>query len=323
MFRVTCYMNFMIPLPKQIKVIDKKDNWANFKIEALFPGYGITIGNALRRVLLSSLPGAAITQVKIKGISHDFSTIPGVTEDVISVLLNLKQLRFKMYGDDPQKAMLSVKGEKKVKGSDFDLPSQLELINKDTLIANLSDKKSELEIEILVERGSGYEPVEIRKKEKLEIGEIALDAIYTPVRKVSFEVENIRVEERTDFDSLKIEVETDGTITPEQAVFQASEILVKHFSLFIDNFKEKEATKETKEINKEQVSDLEEVDKIKLEDLKFSSRALNALLKNNIKTIGGILKKSERQLLELEGMGETSLKEIKKVLKKKNLELKP
>lgn len=312
-------MNFMVPLPKQIKVIDKKDNWANFKIEALYPGYGITIGNALRRVLLSSLPGAAITQVKIKGISHDFSTIPGVIEDVVSVLLNLKQLRFKMYGDDPQKAILSVKGEKKVKGSDFNLPSQLELINKDALIANLSDKKSELEIEILVERGSGYEPVEMRKKEKLEIGEIALDAIYTPVRKVSFEVENVRVEERTDFDSLKIEVETDGTITPEQAVFQASEILVKHFSSFIDNFKEKEATKE---IKKEQVSDLEEVDKIKVEDLKLSNRALNALSKNNIKTIGGILKKNEKQLLELEGMGETSLKEIKKVLKKKNLELK-
>ena len=233
----------MISLPDKIKVIEKKDNWARFQIQALYPGYGVTIGNSLRRVLLSSLQGAAVTQVKIKGISHEFSTIPGVLEDVVSILLNLKQLRFKVYGDEPQRTVLSIKGEKKVKGSDFKLPSQLSLINKDAFIATLTDKKAELEMEILVEKGFGYEPIEWRKKEKLEIGEIPLDAIFTPVRKISFNVENVRVEERTDFDSLGLEIETDGTITPEQALFQASEILVKHFSLFVDIFKEKEETK--------------------------------------------------------------------------------
>jgi len=233
----------MISLPKKIKIIEKKDNLARFQIQALYPGYGVTLGNSLRRVLLSSLQGAAVTQVKIKGISHEFSTIPGVLEDVVSILLNLKQLRFKVHTDEPQRAVISVKGERKVKGSDFKLPSQLSLINKDAFVATLTDKKAELEMEILVERGFGYEPVEWRKKERLEIGEIPLDAIFTPVRKVSFDVKNVRVEERTDFDSLEIEIETDGTITPEQALFQASEILVKHFSLFVELFREEEKTK--------------------------------------------------------------------------------
>lgn len=176
----------MISLPSPPKVIEKKDHLAIFEIEDLWPGYGITIGNSLRRVLLSSLPGAAITQVKIKGVQHEFSTIPGVLEDMVTILLNLKQLRFKLYTEEPQKAKLSVKGEKVAKGSDFDLSSQLELVNKETQVATLTSKKAELEIEILVERGLGYEPVESRKKGKLETGTIAIDAIFTPVRKVSY-----------------------------------------------------------------------------------------------------------------------------------------
>ena len=308
----------MIPLPKQLKIIEKKDNWAVFKIEALYPGYGVTIGNALRRVLLLSLQGAAITQVNIKGVPHEFSTMPGVLEDVISILLNLKQLRFKVYSDEPERAVLSVKGEKEVKGSDFKLPTQLSLVNKDAHIATLTSKKSELEIEILVKKGFGYEPVEQRKKEKLEIGQIALDAIFTPVRKVSFAVENVRVEERTDFDSLKLEIETDGSITPEQALSQASDILVKHFSLFVDIFGEKEKVKKTKP----ETADKEDSTKMKIEDLGLSGRTLNVLLKNNLKTLGGLSRKTEAQILGLEGMGEAGLKEIKKILKKKGVELK-
>lgn len=226
----------MISLPSPPKVIEKKDHLAIFEIEALWPGHGITIGNSLRRVLLSSLPGAAITQVKIKGVQHEFSTIPGVLEDMVTILLNLKQLRFKLYTEEPQKAKLSVKGEKVAKGSDFDLSSQLELVNKESQVATLTSKKAELEIEILVERGLGYEPVESRKKGKLETGTIAIDAIFTPVRKVSYRVENMRVGERTDFDRLFLELETDGTVSPEQAFSQASEILVKHFSLFEETF---------------------------------------------------------------------------------------
>lgn len=228
----------MIPLPSQPKIIEKKDNSAIFVIEALCPGYGVTIGNALRRVLLSSLPGAAVTQVKIKGVQHEFATIPGVLEDMVTILLNLKQLRFKLYTEEPQKATLKVKGEKEVKGSDFDLPSQVELANKDAYLATLTDKKAEIEMEIIIEKGLGYEPVEIRKKGKLELGTIAIDAIFTPVRKVSYRVENMRVGEKTDFDRLLLELETDGTVTPEEALRQALEILISHFSLIEGTLKQ-------------------------------------------------------------------------------------
>ena len=230
----------MIPLPSQPKIIEKKDSSAIFEIAGLYPGYGITIGNSLRRVLLSSLPGAAVTQVKIKGAQHEFSTIPGVMEDVITTLLNIKQLRFKLHTDESQRATLSVKGIKAVKASAFEVPSQLELVNKDAPVATLTAKSASLEIEILVEKGLGYEPVESRKMGKLEIGTIAVDAIFTPVRKVSYRVENMRVGERTDFDKLILELETDGTLTPEEVFSQAADILVKHFTLLQESFKEAE-----------------------------------------------------------------------------------
>lgn len=311
----------MFPLPLRPKIIEKKGNLAIFEIEALYPGYGVSIGNTLRRVLLSSLSGAAITQVKIKGVQHEFSTLPGVLEDVINILLNLKQLRFKFFAEESQKATLKVKGEKIVKGFDFRLPSQVELVNKDLPIATLTAKSAELEMEIQIEKGLGYEPVERRKKEKLPIGVIALDSIFTPIKRVSYQIENMRVGERTDFDRLRFEVETDGTITPEEAFSQASEILVKHFSLFSESFKPSFA-KAAEGKKEERIRPEEDLTKIKVEDLRFSTRSLNALLKNNIKTAGGILKKSEESLLELEGMGEKGVKEIKKVLKKLGWELK-
>jgi len=230
----------MISLPLKSKVIQKEKNKAVFEIEALYPGYGITIGNSLRRVLISSLEGAAVTQMKIKNVSHEFSVIPGVLEDVINIMLNLKQLRFKIFTKEPQKALLKVKGEKKVKGSDFKLPSQLELVNKEAHIATLTNKKAELEIEIQVSKGIGYVSKESRKKEKLEVGMVLLDAIFTPVKRVAFKVENMRVGKKTDFDRLFLEIETDGTISPQQAFSQSSEILFKHFDLFFETFKEKE-----------------------------------------------------------------------------------
>ncbi|XOB40443.1 MAG: DNA-directed RNA polymerase subunit alpha [Candidatus Nealsonbacteria bacterium] len=230
----------MISLPLKSKVIQKEKNKAVFEIEALYPGYGMTIGNSLRRVLISSLEGAAVTQMKIKNVSHEFSVIPGVLEDVINIMLNLKQLRFKVFTKEPQKALLKVKGEKKVRGSDFKLPSQLELINKEAHIATLTDKKAKLEIEIQVSKGIGYVSKEARKKEKLEVGVVLLDAIFTPVKRVAFRVENMRVGKRTDFDRLFLEIETDGTISPQQAFSQSSEILFKHFNLFFETFKEKE-----------------------------------------------------------------------------------
>jgi DNA-directed RNA polymerase subunit alpha len=236
----------MIPLPHPPKIIKKKENFAQFEIEGLYPGYGVTIGNTLRRVLISSLEGAAVTNVKIKGVHHEFSTIPGVLEDVITVILNLKKLRFKLFSEEPQKAVLKIKGKKEVKGSDFELPGQVELVNKDAPVCTVTDKKKELEMEIQIDKGIGYEPLERRKKEKLEVGAIPLDAIFTPIRKVSFRVENMRVGKRTDFDRLFLDIETDGTITPQEAFARTSEILVNHFSLFGENFKHEKEKKRSK-----------------------------------------------------------------------------
>lgn len=310
----------MIPLPLQPKIIKKEKNKAVFEIEALYPGYGVTLGNALRRVLISSLPGAAVTQMKIKEALHEFSTIPGILEDVIQISLNLKQLRFKIFSDEPQKATLKVRGEKEVKGSDLKLPSQVELINKDQHLATLTAKSAELEMEIQIEKGLGYVTVEKRKKGKTEIGVIDLDAIFCPMKRVSFRIENMRVGEKTDFDKLTLEIETDGTISPEEAFLQASEILVKHFSLFTESFQKSLAEETAKEKKIGEVKG--DVNEMKVEDLKLSARTLNALLKNNVKTVGGILRKNEKSLSELEGMGEKGIKEIKRKLKKIGLELK-
>jgi DNA-directed RNA polymerase subunit alpha len=319
----------MIPLPSLPKVLEKKENYARFVIEGLYPGYGITIGNALRRVLLSSIEGAAVTDVKIKGVQHEFSTISGVVEDIITICLNLKKLRFKIFSDEPQKATLKVKGAKEVKGADFELPSQLDLINKNQHIATLTSKKANLEMEIVVRKGVGYEPKERRIKEKLEIGEIPLDAIYTPVKRVSYKVENMRVGERTDFDRLYIEVETDGTIQPEDTLLKATEILISHFSLINQEIektlkKEKKEAKPAKGKKKEKKAKkgTEDLAKLPVEELKISTRTLNALLNAHIKTVGGLLKKREGDILALEGMGKKGLKEVKKALKKIGAELK-
>jgi len=313
----------MIFLPSEPKVIREKEHKAVFEIEGLYPGYGITIGNSLRRVLLSSLEGAAVTQVKIDGVQHEFSTMEGVLEDVISIILNIKKLRFKIHSEEPQKIILRIKGEKEVKGSDFEVPTQLELINKDLHIATLTDKKSELNMELIVKKGLGFVIAEQDKRDKLDVGQISIDSIFTPVKGVNFRVENMRVGKRTDFEQLFLEVETDGTIEPESAFKKALQILVDHFSALIG--KREELTEElvkdevVKEEKKEEKTD---VGKIKVEEMNISSRTANILIKGNIKTLGGLIKKSEKSLLEIEGMGEKGIEEIKKGLKKLGLELK-
>ncbi len=252
----------MILLPNPPKIIEKKGDYALFEIEGLYPGYGITIGNSLRRVLLSSLEGAAVTQVKIKGIQHEFSTIPGVFEDVITIIMNLKKMRFRLYSDEPQKATLKIKGlpagkkEREVKGSDFDFPTQVEIVNGSCHIATITDKKGELEMEIQIEKGVGYQPVEEQKKQKkTEIGILPVDAIFTPVKKVNYRIENMRVGKRTDFDRLYLEITTDNTISPEKALGLAADILVKHFSIISESMGggiEKENNKKKKKENKEE-----------------------------------------------------------------------
>ena len=313
----------MIPLPTNLKVIEKKENKAIFQIEGLYPGYGLTVGNSLRRTLFSSLEGAAVTQVKIKGANHEFSTIDGILEDVISIILNVKQLRFKIHSDEPQKVLIKAKGEKKIKGSDIELPTQVELINKDNHIATLTDKKSEFEMELQIEKGLGYVSADQERGEKLEVGQISVDAIFTPIKNVNFRVDNMRVGKRTDYDRLFIEIETDGTVDPEEALSKASEILVNHFS-FLLNKNEKDAliSEPIKKEEPEEELENQEDKEIKIEDLNLNSRTANILMKNNIKTVSGILRKSEESIMNLEGMGEKGLKEIKKIIKKLGFELK-
>jgi len=230
-----------------VKTISETNNEGVFEIEGLYTGYGLTLGNALRRVLLSSLPGAAITRVKIKGVNHEFSTLEGVAEDMVEVGLNLKKIRFRVYTDDPQTLTLKVKGEKTVTAGDIEATAQVEVINPDVHIANLTAKDAELNVELTVERGLGYVPVESMKLEKLPVGVIALDAMFTPVTKVNFTVENMRVSDRTDYNRLKLMIQTDGSITPSAALRKASNILQDHFT--------KVSQIEVKEINLEEIKE--------------------------------------------------------------------
>lgn len=219
----------MIQLPEQVRTIKKEGSRATFEISPLMPGYGATIANPLRRVLLSSLDGAAVTSIKIKGVDHEFTTVPGVVEDIIQIILNVKRIRFKLYSEEPVKVTLSVKGDKEVTAADIKATSDVEIINPDQHIATLTDKKSEFEMELDIEKGVGYMPVEQRQKDKLAIGAIAIDAIFSPIRMVNFTVDNVRVGQRIDYNRITLDIETDGSIEPEDALKKASEIIVKHF----------------------------------------------------------------------------------------------
>jgi len=238
----------MISLPTSIKTKKISDNNSIFEIESLYPGYGITLGNAIRRIILSSLMGAAITEVKIKNAPHEFATLKGVKEDVLHILMNIKQLRFKMFTDEPQTATLVVKGEKEVIGKDFELSADLKLANPELKIATITDKNTQLEIEVKIEKGLGY--VFEDKEIKRSVGVIGMDAIFTPIKKANYVVENMRVGKRTDFDKLSLEIETDGTISPEEALSQSLNILLSQFQYLLENItvvdevkKEKKTTK--------------------------------------------------------------------------------
>ena len=226
----------MIQLPEEVKIISENDHQLNFALTPLHPGYGVTIGNALRRVLLSSIGGAAITTVKIKDVSHEFSVIPGVLEDVIQIILNVKRLRLKMFTDDPVILTINASGAKTITGKDIKAPSNIEIISKDQHIATITDKKTTLEIELTAERGIGYMPVEQRQKEKISVGTIAVDAIFSPITNVNFAVENIRVGQRTDYNKLVMDISTDGTIAPREALLKAVELLNDNFRVLSDAF---------------------------------------------------------------------------------------
>ncbi len=315
-----------ITTPSSPRVVLEEGNKGVYEIDSLHPGYGHTIGNSVRRVLLSSLPGVAITRVKIQGVSHEFSTIPDIKEDVISILLNLKQVRFLMHSPEPQVIKLSVKGIKNVSAKDFETPTQLEIVNKETPIAILTSKDAKLEIEATVERGLGYVPREVLEKEKVEVGGLTLDAIFTPIRKVNYEVENMRVGDRTDYNRLRISIETDGTVSPREALERSIEILIKQLepltSLKDKKTEEEIATEMKAEIPVAPDSAAEDSLKIRVEDLGLSGRTFNALSNAGIRTVGGLVKKSREDLLELAGVGERAVSEIERSLSSFNLELK-
>lgn len=331
----------MIPLPSKPKIIKKEENTTIFEIEGLYPGYGTTIGNSLRRVLLSSLEGAAVIGLKIEGVHHEFTTIDGILEDVISITLNIKKLRFIMHSDEPQKVSLNIKGEKIVTGSDLKVSSELELVNKDVHIATLTDKKSELKMELIVGKGIGYIIADQQKRDKLEVGQISIDSIFTPIKSMNFKVENMRVGKRTDFDRLSLKIETDGTIDPKKALEKALKILIDHFSSLSeehevldesDSIKKESEIKGTEEIEKTEVgieikeskpSKEQSVDlNMKVEEMGISSRTANILIKNKIKTIKAITRKTEKNLMNLESMGDKGIQEIIKKLGEFGLKLK-
>ena len=213
-----------------IKKISETDSEGTFEIEGLYAGYGLTVGNALRRVLFSSIPGAAITKIKVKGVNHEFSTIPGVIEDIVEIILNLKKVRFQLHTNESQILTLKKKGEGKITAADINTNAQIEVVTPKAPIATLSSKSAELDMELTVEKGLGYVPVDARVGEKLPIGAIALDALFSPVTKVNFTVENMRVGESTDYNRLRLSVATDGSVTPSAALRKASNILQDHFA---------------------------------------------------------------------------------------------
>lgn len=315
-------MEHSIALPSKPRIVSEEKFTGIYEIDGLYPGYGHTLGNSLRRIILSSLPGAAITSVKIVGANHEFSTLPGVKEDVIMIILNLKKVRIALTTDEPQILSLKIKGAKDVKASDIKCPGQASILNTDLHIATLTEKNAELDIEIHVERGLGYVPKDVIEKERVEIGEITLDAIFTPIRRVNYEVENMRVGNRTDFNRLKLFIETDGTITPHNALESSIGIMISQLKAII-GFKEEEILKEEKESktagNKETVvADKKDIDpeflKTRIETLNLSPRTANALTNANIRTVGGLARKKEEDILDIDGLGSKGVQEIKKVL---------
>lgn len=317
-----------IVLPQKPKHTPIDQRTGKFEIEGCYPGYGTTLGNALRRVLLSSLPGASIVSVKIKGVKHEFSTIPNVLEDVIQIILNLKQVRFKSHKDEPVTVTLKAKGEKAVTAGMIECPSDVEVVTKDAHIATITNAKGEIEMEMEVASGIGYVPVDQQERENKEVGTIAVDAIYTPVRRVNYSVDNMRVGKRTDFEKITLEVMTDGSISPEEAFLKSVEILVSQFSVMTSfeeasdseesdaETSEQEAGTEPEEAEKES-HPAEETDPmtIPVADLKgLSTRTLNVLEKNSIVSVADIVGMTEPEVEGLDGMGAKGIKEIKKAI---------
>ena len=308
--------------PDKVIMIDSSEFEGKFEFRPLEPGYGLTVGNALRRVLLSSLEGFAITSVKIENIEHEFSTIPGIVEDVTEIILNLKQVRFKRQIEDveDEKVIIMVGGQDQLKAADFQkFISGFQVLNPDLVICNL-EKGVQLNIEVTIEKGRGYVPAEVNKKANAPFGVIAIDSIFTPVKNVKYSIENYRVEQKTDYEKLVFEIITDGSIHPKYALTEAAKTLIHHFLLFSDE----RITLEADEIAQAETYDEESLHmrqllKTKLIDMDLSVRALNCLKAAEVDTLGDLVSYNKNDLMKFRNFGKKSLTELEELVVLKGL----
>jgi len=321
-------MEYHITLPSKPRIVSEEGDSGTYEIDALYPGYGHTLGNSLRRIILSSLPGASVTSVKIEGVPHEFATIEGVRESVMEMLLNLKRVHFMLHGDEPQTIKLSAKGPKAVTAADLGLPSQVEIKNPDQHLCDISGKAS-FELEATIERGLGYVPRELLTKDKVDIGTIALDATFTPIRRVNYEVENMRVGDRTDFNRLRILIETNGTIAPREALERSIEIMIHQLKAVI-GFQEPSSAETEGNLSVdrpgaeggEEAAGGQDAAKVKVEDMGLPTRVASALTDAGVKSAAGLARKSANSLKEIDGIGDKAVEEISEALAKHGLTLK-
>lgn len=322
--------NTKIILPSKPRLVSEEGNKGIYEVDNLNPGFGHTLGNSLRRIILSSLEGAAVTSLKIDGVEHEFDTLAGVKEDVLHLIINLKLVCFKLLTDEPQTVELSVSGSKIVTAKDIRTVGQVEVLNPDQYICEITDNKTSLNIEMTIQKGIGYMTREVLQKEKVDIGTIAVDAAFSPVRRVAYEVENMRVGDRTDHNRLRMIIETDGTYTAREAFEKAVEILIMQLQS-IHDFKgldekpeviaeemEKEISADRdlndQEMSQDDFDKQQEMMKTRIEDLNLSTRTMNALSSAKIRTVGGVARKREEDLLAIDGMGEKGIQEIRRAL---------
>ncbi len=299
--------------------LDNDNMYAKFVCEPLERGYGITLGNSLRRILLSSLPGAAITSMKVDGVQHEFTTIPGIVEDVVEIILNLKQVRLKIFDNDEKALRIDVDKEGEVTAADIVGDANVEILNPDLHIATIA-QGGKLHMELTANRGRGYNPSVKNKKENQPLGVIAIDSIYTPVKKVNFYVENTRVGQITDFDKLTIELWTDGSLTPDDALSLAAKVMNEHLALFIDL---SEATKNTEVMIEKEESKKEKVLETTIEELDLSVRSYNCLKRAGITNVEDLINKTEEEMMKVRNLGRKSLEEVTNKLHSLNLDFAP
>ncbi|MDD2430768.1 MAG: DNA-directed RNA polymerase subunit alpha [Firmicutes bacterium] len=308
----------MIEIEKpKIEIQEKSGNYGKFVVEPLERGYGTTLGNSLRRILLSSLPGSAVTSIKIDGVLHEFSTIPGVVEDVTDIVLNMKKLLVISNSDEPVTGRINKEGPGEVTAADISIGPEVEILNPDLVIATL-EEEGKLTLELRVERGRGYVAAERNKREDMPIGEIAIDSIFTPVNKVNFAVENTRVGNVTDYDRLILETWTNASIEPDEAVSIAAKIMSEHLRLFIDLT---DSTSDIEIMVEKEEKEKDKVLEMSIEELDLSVRSFNCLKRAGINTVEELIKKTEEDMMKVRNLGKKSLEEVKGKLAEYNLSL--